>query len=200
MKGEHKEQENKLKAYYDALMKLPKNTEQNRFFLQLLNTKIAQLGHKEERSSKQKTWLRLTALVLSTVATIALGIKWDGNSILSYHQTNIGLTLSALVTLLSAVASFWDIDNYWLRIRLMLEKLKLLRYRYAFLLSQSPATPPSDAEMNMLMEEFRNVISDGYWEKLNTKYLLPKGIDKLSEEQMTVLINALKQVHKDENK
>ena len=77
----------------------------------LLNTKIALIEYKEERSSKQKMWLRLTALTLSTVVTIMLGFKWDGNTFLSQHQSNIALTVSALVTLLAAIASFWGLKS-----------------------------------------------------------------------------------------
>lgn len=77
----------------------------------LLNTKIALIEYKEERSSKQKMWLRLTALTLSTVVTIILGFKWAENTFLSQHQSNIALTVSALVTLLAAIASFWGLKS-----------------------------------------------------------------------------------------
>ena len=138
-----KEQEQKLLDYYEKLQNLPSNTEQHKFFMLLLNTKIAQIEKKEQRSSSQKMWLRLTALVLSTAVTIFLGFKWNAEMLSDEYKANIALTLSAVVTLLATIASFWDIDNYWLHIRVMLDKLKLLRYRYAYLLSTSPEAPPT---------------------------------------------------------
>lgn len=105
------EQEKKLLAYYEKLENSPTNREQNKFFMLLLNTKIALIEYKEERSSKQKMWLRLTALTLSTVVTIILGFKWAENTFLFQHQSNIALTVSALVTLLAAIASFWGLNK-----------------------------------------------------------------------------------------
>jgi Protein of unknown function (DUF4231) len=192
-----KEQEQKLLDYYEKVENLPSNTEQHKFFMLLLNTKIAQIEKKEQRSSSQKMWLRLTALVLSTAVTIVLGFKWDVTIIPIQYQSNIALTISALVTLLAAIASFWDIDNYWLHIRVMLEKLKLLRYRYAYLLSTSPEAPPNEGDMNALMMDFNSIVGDGYWEKLNTKDTLPKGLENLSDEQMTLLLKTIKDVKKE---
>lgn len=192
-----KEQEQKLLDYYGKLENLPSNTEQHKFFMLLLNTKIAQIEGKEQRSSSQKMWLRLTALALSTAVTIVLGFKWNVTIFLPEYQSNIALTISAVVTLLAAIASFWDIDNYWLHVRVMLEKLKILRYRYAYLLSSTPDTPPTEEQMNVLMADFNSIVGDGYWEKLNTKDLLPKGLDSLSEEQMTLLLKTIKDVKKD---
>jgi hypothetical protein len=190
------EQEKKLSEYYEKLMDLPTTTPQTKFFMQLLNTKIAQIEYKEQRSSRQKTGLRLTALTLSTIVTIVLGLNIKEGTPLFAYKADIALIISALVTLLTAIANFWDIDNYWLHVRVMLEKLKLLRYRFAYLLSTTADIPPTETEVNAFMSDFNSIVGDGYWEKLNTKNLVPQEWNNLSEEQAKQILEIVKNAGK----
>lgn len=162
-------EENHLKAFYKQIEDHAALSTREKFFLQLLNTKVAQVEDKEYRGRMQGQWLRIGALVISTLATVALGLKWGGYIEWLKWQSDAALVLSAVVTLLTAIANFLDVDGYRLHVRVMLEKLKILRYHYVYLLSTTPEEPPKDAEMDNLMAEFLGIVGDGYWEKMGAR-------------------------------
>lgn len=57
------------------------------------------------------------------------------NSAWPVISSNIALGITATVTFLTVLSVFWDTDNYWKRVKVMLNKLNEIRYEYAFLIS-----------------------------------------------------------------
>lgn len=160
------EEERKLVSFYLDLLdgKAQPSTEyQKQFLLQLLNTKIAVLEQKTDDRKKLHYFLRISVMVLSGLSTVLLGLKFNGNTGLSENLSNITLAITATATLLSSLAVFWDIENYWIRHKVMLNKLKEIRYEYAFFLAGS-AEPPS-AELKQFLDKFLTNLGDEYWEK-----------------------------------
>ena len=75
-------------------------------------------------------------MLLSGIATVVLGIKFtNANSDWPIISSNIALGITATVTFLTVLSVFWDTDNYWKRVKVMLNKLNEIRYEYAFLIS-----------------------------------------------------------------
>jgi hypothetical protein len=122
-------------------------TPQQRFFMQLLNTKIAQVDNKERRSRTFFRSLGMTGLIVSALTTVILGLKLTGNSLLSELQANTALVASALTTTLVGLANLYDADNYFFRVKAILNKLKLLRYSYVFALMDKENNPVDEGEM-----------------------------------------------------
>jgi len=134
-----KEEQN-LRNFYDEIGKNVEMGLRENFFLQLLNFKIALVEEKEAKGASKSRGLRISALIMSTLATVVLGLRFGGYPGWLQWQSDIALTLTGGVTLLAAIATFLDVDSYRLHVRIMLEKLKILRYRYVYLLSTSPKT------------------------------------------------------------
>lgn len=160
------EQEELLTNFYNAILKgnLESSAqEQKKFLLQLLNTKISQLEPKTGRIKKINYVLHILIMLFSGVTTVLLGLKLDGNVDLTREFNNAALIVSASMTFLSGLAVFWDIENYWIRNKIMLNKLKEIRYEYVFYLSGSPDT--TSAELRPFLERFLVSLGDEYWEK-----------------------------------
>ncbi|MCK6693901.1 MAG: DUF4231 domain-containing protein [Thermoanaerobaculia bacterium] len=169
------EEENKLTAFYEAIVKDEGNyTLQERLFMQLLNTKIIQVEYKENRSRKLFRGLGVMGLVVSALTTVLLGLKSANSNLLTIVQTNTALTASALTTLLVGVKNLYDVDNYYFRIKTMLDKLKILRYRYVFDLTnkmnKEKKNQLPDKEMDAFIQEFNSIVGDGYWEGKGQKH------------------------------
>ncbi|MFN0276381.1 MAG: DUF4231 domain-containing protein [Chitinophagales bacterium] len=136
--------------------------QQSRFLLQLLNTKITQLEPKTARVKKLNYFLKICAMFLSGLSTVILGLRMQQNW-LSSNTQNIALIISASVTFLTSLSVFWDTETFWIRNKVMLNKLKELRYEYVFYLH---GTENKESEkLKLFLERFISCLGDEYWEK-----------------------------------
>jgi len=161
-----KEQEDLLVEYYDQILKgesKPSTEQQKKFLLQLLNTKITVMERKTNQKKRLHFLLRILAMFLSGVSTVILGLKISKGEGLSSNMSNIALVLTAMITFLTSLAVFWDIENYWVRNKIMLNKLKEIRYEYVFFLSGT--ANPSDKDLKPFLDKLIASLGDEYWEK-----------------------------------
>jgi predicted neutral ceramidase superfamily lipid hydrolase len=135
---------------------------QKKFLLQLLNTKITQLESKTVRIKRLHFLLSVTAMLLSATTTVLLGLKYD-EAILPQVVSNTALIVSAVMTFISGLSVFWDTENYWIRNKIMLNKLKEIRYEYVFYLSG--AEQVQTKELKLFLDKFLSSLGDEYWEK-----------------------------------
>ena len=132
--------------------------------MQLLNTKVTVLDQKTNRIKYLHYTLRISGMLLSGIATVVLGIKFTTpDSDWPVISSNIALGLTATVTFLSGLSVFWDTDNYWKRVKVMLNKLKELRYEYAFLISGENI---KQTDLRDILTRYLDALGDEYWENL----------------------------------
>jgi hypothetical protein len=162
-----KKESKKLHHLYNELMEgkeEPSTALQKKTMFQLLNTKITVLDVKTTRIKFLHYSLRISAMVLSAIATVILGIKFSQeNKIWPVVSSNIALGLTTAVTFLTGLSVFWDTENYWKRNKVMLNKLKELRYEYSFIISGSDMQ--KDA-LKTILDKYLDALGDEYWEKL----------------------------------
>ena len=160
-----KKENDKLTSFYKDIVEgrlEPSLDNQKKFMLQLLNTKITQLEPKTDRIRIIHYCLKITVMLLSGLSTVILGIKFSSANWLSENNSNIALIITAIVTFLSSLAVFWDTETYWKRNKIMLNKLKELRYEYVFFVEGQ-----EDIKSNNLKEyldKFIGTLGDEYWE------------------------------------
>jgi hypothetical protein len=91
---------------------------------------------KFRQSATKAKWitygLRIPVFILGAASTVILGYQMPGSDY-QIVSRNIALVLSATITVLVGLASFWDIEAYWLRNRLRLAQLEALREEYVIL-------------------------------------------------------------------
>jgi hypothetical protein len=160
------EQEEKLISFYKEVLNggtKPSVEHQKKFLLQLLNTKISQIEPKTNNRKMLHYFLRITVMVLSGISTVILGLKFGNSEGLSRNLSNITLAITAVITFLSGLAVFWDTENYWVRNKIMLNKLKELRYEYVFFLVGKEDIETKD--LKEYLDKFLVNLGDEYWEK-----------------------------------
>jgi Protein of unknown function (DUF4231) len=161
-----REQEALLVQFYQDILNgkdEPSTHYQKKYLLQLLNTKISQVEPKADRMKSIHYFLRITVMLFSGITTILLGLKLGDNLVVTRSLNNIALAISAAITFLSGLAVFWDTENYWIRNKIMLNKLKEIRYKYVFYLTGNPET--TTTELRPFLEQFLVSLGDEYWEK-----------------------------------
>jgi Protein of unknown function (DUF4231) len=165
-----KEEEEKLVRFYKNVIdnKYEKSTDsQKEFLMQLLNTKITQIEPKVDKAKEIHYLLRISVLVFSAISTIILGLKFQGDTFklingIIISPANIALILTSIITFLSTLAIFWDIENYWVRLKISLNKLKSLRYRYVFEVMGEATI--NNYELSRFLKDFIAIQEDEYWE------------------------------------
>ena len=162
------EESKKLHQLYMALINgkiEPSTDQQKKTMMQLLNTKITVLDQKTNRIKYLHYTLRISAMLLSGLATVILGLKFSENDIDNWPiiSSNVALVITASVTFLSGLSVFWDTDNYWKRVKVMLNKLKELRYEYAFLISGENI---KQKDLKLILNRYLDALGDEYWENL----------------------------------
>lgn len=157
------QEEEKLLMYYRDILAgtLPASPEtQKKFILQLLNTKITQLEPKTTHCKYLHYVLKIVTMVLSGLSTVILGLKLS-TPLLAHDD--LALICTAIVTFLASLATFWDIENYWIRNKIMLNRLKELRYEYTFFLAGGQSE--INSELKGYLNKFLATMGDEYWEK-----------------------------------
>ena len=162
-----KEESKKLHELYTGLTDgkiAPSTDQQKKTMMQLLNTKVTVLDQKTNRIKYLHYTLRISAMLLSGIATVVLGIKFTNpDSDWPVISSNIALGITATVTFLTGLSVFWDTDNYWKRVKVMLNKLKELRYEYAFLISGEKI---EQKDLRDILTRYLDALGDEYWENL----------------------------------
>jgi len=174
------EESKKLHQLYVALINgkiEPSTDQQKKTMMQLLNTKITVLDQKTTRIKFLHYTLRISAMLLSGIATVILGLKFSNNDNSNWPviSSNLALGITASVTFLTGLSVFWDTDNYWKRVKVMLNKLKELRYEYVFLISGENI---KQAELKDILNRYLDALGDEYWENLLKNASKTKDEDK----------------------
>jgi hypothetical protein len=160
-----KQEEGKPVALYDLLKSRedPQSPDlQRKLVFQLLDTKVAQLDRATDRIKLLRNVLRIATLASSGLATVALGMK--GGWLSAPVAQDFALVLTAAATFMGALAALWEVDNYWLRNKVMLNKLKGLRYRFAFTLAETSGTDRDTVKR--IFDEIIGTLGDEYWETM----------------------------------
>lgn len=174
------EESKKLHQLYVALINdkiEPSTDQQKKTMMQLLNTKVTVLDQKTNRIKYLHYTLRISAMLLSGIATVILGLKFTNNANSSWPviSSNLALGITATVTFLTGLSVFWDTDNYWKRVKVMLNKLKELRYEYAFLISGENI---KQKDLKDILNRYLDALGDEYWENLLKSASKTKDEDK----------------------
>jgi len=174
------EESKKLHQLYVALINgkiEPSTDQQKRTMMQLLNTKVTVLDQKTNKIKYLHYTLRISAMLLSGIATVILGLKFTNNDNSNWPviSSNLALGITATVTFLTGLSVFWDTDNYWKRVKVMLNKLKELRYEYAFLISGEDI---KQKDLKDILNRYLDALGDEYWENLLKSASKTKDEDK----------------------
>jgi hypothetical protein len=181
------EESKKLHQLYVALINgkiEPSTDQQKKTMMQLLNTKITVLDQKTTRIKFLHYALRISAMLLSGIATVILGLKFTNNDNSKWPiiSSNLALGITATVTFLTGLSVFWDTDNYWKRVKVMLNKLKELRYEYVFLISGDNV---KQADLKDILNRYLDALGDEYWENLLKNASKTKDEDKNKNSTMS---------------
>ena len=120
-------------------------------------------------SKRLKRWsfsLRITLLLLSGTSTILLGLNVTPDNGYALWSRNAALVLGAVSTFVVGLSAFWNLEQYWLKQKVLFARLRALRERCHF--EQAKTGHLSIEEIEHAFQEFRALMDDRieYWERV----------------------------------
>lgn len=105
-------------------------------------------------------WYKYPLVILAALSTIVLGLEF-GNDLYIQWQKNIALVITATITLLTTLMTFWNIEEYWLQNKVIEQQLDMLKQKFLYEKSKG-----MDEEMaDKLHAELMDIIGQqhSYW-------------------------------------
>ena len=104
--------------------------------------------------------LKILVLIISLVNTIILGLKTMSTDL----QVSIGMVLSAFITLVTAIASYFNFEEYWMRNISIHIHLNILRDNFIL---EAEANEIDDKSIDEYMKKLNEIQEENiqYWQK-----------------------------------
>ncbi|MEQ9439355.1 MAG: DUF4231 domain-containing protein [Cyclobacteriaceae bacterium] len=77
-------------------------------------------------------WYKYPLVILSALSTIVLGLQFDAEKDIIQWQKNIGLVITAFITLLTTLMTFWNVEEYWLQNKVIEQQLEILQQKFEY--------------------------------------------------------------------
>ncbi|MEV6521819.1 hypothetical protein AB0M43_07775 [Longispora sp. NPDC051575] len=98
----------------------------------LLSTAIAE-HRKRKDSLRRASWaLHISVMLIGATSTVLLGLQFSSTGYLAWSR-NVALVLGALSMFAGGLLTFWNLDIYWLKRKVILNQLVMLYEELQFL-------------------------------------------------------------------
>ncbi len=102
---------------------------------------------------------KYSLVALSALSTIVLGLQLDLEFITI--QKNTALVIGAIVTALTSLMTFWNVEEYWIQNKVIEQQLKELRFRFEF----EKTSGMDEERLRELSKEYQTIVKQqqSYW-------------------------------------
>lgn len=122
---------------------------------------------KDKKYNNIVFWFKILVLILAMISTIILGLKlkaecWEN------IQINVGLVLSAIITFVTALSSYFNFERYWMRNIAIHIELNILRDNFIY---EAEANKIDEDRVKFYLEKLNEIQKRNikYWEEIINK-------------------------------
>ena len=132
------------------------------FFEDSLSAEILNAQKRVKKLKMLNYAFQISIIILSAISTVVLGLNYANDDKTSLIiAKNLALILGALVTLLSSIKAFWNLDTYWMRGKLYYYQLQEISDEFAFYRSSNTGSSIEDLFRKLqAVKKFHS----SYWE------------------------------------
>lgn len=136
--------------------------EQIKILEQLINDNKHKYSRQRKYMFKLVKWYKYPLVVLSALSTVVLGLQIENDWI--QWQKNIALVITAAITLLTTLMTFWNIEEYWLQNKVVEQQLDMLKQKFYY----EKAKGFDEEMIENIFNELQNVIGQqhSYWKSV----------------------------------
>jgi len=133
--------------------------------LKTLDRELRYHGIQAKELRKKSDRLRVSTLVLGGASTVVLGLQFNGGLGWLAASNNIALVLGAAITVITGIATFWNIDKYRMQNIAMYLRMKDLRQRFVYEAKRDGGL--NEASLGKLYEDLQELKAEKvrYWER-----------------------------------
>jgi hypothetical protein len=138
---------------------------QEQYFVETLNKSIIEHRRRKDLTRRVFWTIQITVMLLGAASTVLLGLN-TGNPHYTIVSRNLVLCFSALSALLTGLAAFWNLETYWLKRKVVLNRLVALKQELEF--SRVRADPLSGPELRDYFIRYLDTLNlqAEYWDSL----------------------------------
>ncbi|MEV5835586.1 SLATT domain-containing protein [Nocardia sp. NPDC052112] len=158
-------------------------------YLEKLLDDAVERHNKRKNRLKNASWfLHISAMILGGTSTVLLGLQIDSDTYATVSR-NAALIIVALTTIIGALLAYWNLDEYWLKRKVIYNDLVALREKYRYLTASNPKN--KRALQNEIFESYMRLVgSHGeYWEAMLAK----QADDSTAHERRDLVSNTPKE-------
>lgn len=135
------------------------------YVLGKLNREIERLDKKVGKLKRLAYGFKISVMALGMISTVLLGFNINNENYLQFSR-NAAFIIGALITLLTGMESYWNIQNYWIKKQIMLSQLKELKEQFRFLDIKSNGI--DDDGILKIFEQYLSIVrkESEYWEQV----------------------------------
>ncbi len=139
-------------------------TEAEEHLMNLLETAVLKHTRKKDRARRASWFLKIAVMLLGMIATIFLGLTFKEGSAYITFSRNAALICTALSAFLAGLASFWNVDHYWIKRKVIVTQLEELLDELEF--SRASTAALSNDQIKSFFHSYRDVVRQQteYWE------------------------------------
>lgn len=128
----------------------------------LLSSSLTEHRRRKDVLRRASWALHIGALLASSCVTVLLGVRAAGE--LGTWLRNLALAAGAVGTILTALLSYWNLDNYWLQRKVILNQLTSLDRQFRYLRASQSSI--SEAQLRAVFDEYERILGrhSDYWE------------------------------------
>lgn len=122
---------------------------------------------KDRKYNRIVFWFKISVLILAMMSTIILGLKvkaecWKNT------QINMGLVLSAIITFVTVLSSYFNFERYWMRNIAIHIELNILRDNFIY---EAEANKIDDDKVKLYLKKLNEIQKRNikYWEEIINK-------------------------------
>ncbi|WP_067809184.1 SLATT domain-containing protein [Nocardia beijingensis] len=132
---------------------------------ELLDSAVESHGTRKNTLRRASWFLHISAMVLGGVSTILLGLQIDSETYATVSR-NVALVIVALTTLIASLLTYWNLDAYWLKRKVIYNDLVALRERFNYLRASDPED--KRAQLDKIFDDYMQLTGSHaeYWQSV----------------------------------
>lgn len=117
-----------------------------------LITSIKEFEKRRRKMFNIVSWFKYPLVLLTATSTIVLGLELGTDFVVK--QKNLALIIGAVVTGITTLMTFWNVEEYWIKNKIMELQLKSLQNKFQF----EKAAGLSEERVNEFFKQYLVII------------------------------------------
>lgn len=144
-------------------------SDQEKMLFNQLDSAVEKYRTQAKRYKIITIFFRIITLFLAAASTVLLGLSVPDDPEYLVWSRNLAFVFGAISTIVVGLSTFWNLEPYWIKSKILFARLRALREQYHFRRAKNGNL--SADEIEQAFNEYRSLLDAQieYWEKIEKK-------------------------------